>query len=77
MSEPTDDEYAAYVDRIVDRAQRLDDVKQRIRADIRAQGGDPDEARIIVGYSTDSSEYRADELQRPRWMDERPNPGDD
>lgn len=71
MSEPTDEQYADHVDRIVDQAQRLDSVKQRIRDEIRAQGGDPDDARIIVGYSTDSGDsgdFRADELQRPPWM---------
>ncbi|MFD8777496.1 hypothetical protein [Streptomyces sp. NPDC059916] len=45
-------------------AQELDleKVRQRIRAEIQAEGGDPDEVRIIVGHKVGDT-YMATELQ--------------
>lgn len=73
MAEPTDDQYTDHVDRIVDQAQKLDAAKERIREQIRAEGRDPDESRIIVGYRTDDGGYAATEVQCPEWMD-KPGP---
>jgi hypothetical protein len=74
MTEPPDDEYADHVDRIVNRAQQLDAAKERFREEIRAEGRDPDESRIIIGYRTDDGGYDATEVQRPGWMNNRPDP---
>jgi hypothetical protein len=63
VDEPTPDD----VEQIVREAQRLDQTKQRILADLRAQGTDPDDVRVIVSYPTESGEYRAVELMTPRW----------
>jgi hypothetical protein len=70
VSEPTDDEYAAHVDGIVDQAQRLDGLKQRVLEELRAQGENTDGVRVIVGHLTDSGEYTATEVMRPSWMND-------
>ncbi|MFI8792595.1 hypothetical protein [Streptomyces sp. NPDC055105] len=40
----------------------LEKARQRIRAQIRAEGGDPDEVRIIVGHKVGDT-YMATEIQ--------------
>lgn len=60
MDENTDWDQA--VDEVVGQAQRLNDWKQRIRENIRAEGEDPDEVRIIVGYKVGDT-YTATEIQ--------------
>ncbi|MFC9497670.1 hypothetical protein [Streptomyces sp. NPDC056982] len=43
-------------------AQELEKKRQRIREQIRAEGGDPDEVRIIVGHKVGDT-YTATEIQ--------------
>jgi len=73
MQEPTPED----VERIVHQAQKLDEYKQRILADLRARGEDTDDVRIIVSHRTDSGDYDATEVMRPRWMDKQPPAADD
>ncbi|WP_042170139.1 hypothetical protein [Streptomyces sp. NBRC 110035] len=74
MDEPTPDD----VERIIREAQKLNATKQRVLADLRARGEDPDDVRIIVSSRTENGDYRADELVTPNWLKEarrqRPKP---
>lgn len=60
MDDNTDWDQA--VDEVVGQAQKLDGLKQRIRADMQANGEDPDEVRIIIGHKIGDT-YTATEIQ--------------
>lgn len=73
MSEPTEDD----VNQIVTQAQQLDEWKQAILADLRANGQDTDGIRMIVSHRTTSGGYTATELTTPgREPGEPPSDGE-
>ncbi|MCI3153208.1 hypothetical protein ELQ39_15855 [Streptomyces sp. GB4-14] len=73
MSEPTNDD----VEQIVHQAQKLDDLKQQIIAEMRARGEDPDDVRVIVGHRTADGDFMATELMTPAWTRQQTPPADD
>lgn len=52
----------AAVSEVVEQAQNLDRWKQAILQNIRDEGGDPDQVRIIVAHKV-GDEYTATEIQ--------------